>query len=74
MLRIFVIGLLAPVLLMSCADMRVAGSATSNARCAELGGVLPTRSRADTQETVDEITQLYATFAAVCPDHAHLIP
>lgn len=42
--------------------------------CWQIGENLPTRSRKDTQQTRDEITETYAAFAIVCPSHTHLIP
>lgn len=53
---------------------RTVASATEAEVCRQMGGALPTRSRQDTAQTVQEITTLYATFAAVCPDWAHLVP
>lgn len=50
------------------------GSATEEAICDSIGYALPTRSRSDTAQTTDEITRLYATFAAACPNAANLIP
>ncbi|WP_372605465.1 hypothetical protein [Actibacterium sp.] len=50
------------------------GSATAAKICDEIGQSLPTRSRSDTQQTRDEITEAYAVFVAVCPNHEHLIP
>ena len=50
------------------------GSETEREACIAWGESLPTRSRADTQATIDQITSLYATFAAACPDHTALIP
>ena len=49
-------------------------SETEVAICETLGYALPTRSRNDTQTTIDQITSLYATFAAVCPAQEVLIP
>lgn len=60
--------------LTGCATTQIAGGATSAAICDSIGAALPTRSRSDTPQTSDEITVLYATFAAACPQHARLIP
>ena len=38
------------------------------------GGVLPTHSVKDTQQTIDEHIEEYATFALTCPNHKHLLP
>lgn len=42
--------------------------------CRQLGAHLPTRSRSDTEQTRAEIQALYAAFALICPNWAHLIP
>jgi hypothetical protein len=60
-------------LVSGCAGV-VATSETEAAICESLGDTLPTRSRADTQATIDQITRLYARFAAVCPEYEGLIP
>lgn len=54
--------------------MRGEATATQNEICIQLGNALPTRSISDTQETKDEITTLYASFALSCPDHLYLLP
>ena len=72
MLMIFAVAL---VTLTGCmTTMQTEASATEAAICDAWGGALPTRSRSDTQTTIDQITGLYATFAAVCPDHEGLMP
>ena len=55
-------------------SMRTGGIETERAICEGIGFALPTRSRADTPQTRDEITSLYAAFAAACPEHEGLIP
>jgi hypothetical protein len=57
-----------------CATMTTQGSETEIAICEGIGGALPTRSRDDTQTTINEITMLYATFAAVCEAQQEMIP
>ena len=68
----FVIGLVG--CLSGCATMTTQVSETEIAICEGIGGALPTRSRHDTQTTIDEITNLYATFAAVCEAQQEMIP
>lgn len=66
--------LVATFFLMSgCAGV-VAISETEAAICEGIGAALPTRSRADTQTTIDDITRLYATFSAVCQAQEGMIP
>ena len=60
--------------LTSCTTIPTVGSATEEAICDAIGHALPTRSRSDTTQTSDEITRLYATYAAACPQHQRLIP
>jgi hypothetical protein len=62
------------IFLTGCDSMRVMGSETSREVCRQMGAALPTRSHRDTQVTIDEITELYATFSLVCPIWEHLIP
>jgi len=69
---IFAIG--CAMLVTGCGTTLIEGSETEAAICDAWGGALPTRSRSDTQATIDQITGLYATFAAACPDHGGLIP
>lgn len=57
-----------------CVTLKVEGSATSDEICRQVGAGLPTRSVQDTQQTIDEITELYARYSIVCPDWEHLIP
>lgn len=68
----FVIGLVG--LMTACTNIGTVGSETEGAICDSIGNALPTRSRSDTAQTSDEITRLYATFAAACPRSASLIP
>ena len=68
----FVIGFAG--LMTACTNLPSVGSATEEAICDSIGYALPTRSRSDTAQTSDEITRLYATFAAACPAQAGLIP
>ncbi|MGA1207897.1 MAG: hypothetical protein ACO31Z_09065, partial [Litorivicinaceae bacterium] len=58
----------------ACTNTTTVGSATEGAICDSIGNALPTRSRADTAQTSDEITRLYANFAAACSAQAGLIP
>jgi hypothetical protein len=60
--------------LSACQTTQIVATETEVAICESLGETLPTRSRQDTAQTRDEITYLYATFAAVCPAQAYLIP
>jgi hypothetical protein len=76
-LMLSVIGLM--MLMTGCADLTTPDTGlgqteTERAICEGIGGALPTRSRSDTPQTRDEITRLYATFAATCPDQEGLIP
>lgn len=50
------------------------GSATRDEVCRQTGAALPTRSRADTDQTKAEIQKAYATFGLTCPEFAYLIP
>ena len=68
----FVIGFV--MFLTSCTTIPTVGSATEEAICDAIGHALPTRSRSDTAQTSDEITRLYATYAAACPRQVTLIP
>jgi starvation-inducible outer membrane lipoprotein len=68
----FVIGFV--MFLTACTTIPSAVSETEVAICDSIGAALPTRSRSDTAQTSDEITRLYATFAAACPRHQALIP
>tara|TARA_R110002073_G_scaffold18564_16_gene68641 strand:+ start:894 stop:1067 length:174 start_codon:yes stop_codon:yes gene_type:complete len=52
----------------------VPAGATDAALCRAWGESLPSRSRADTEQTAQEIGAAYADFAAACPDATHLIP
>lgn len=62
-------------MLTGCGLTPTGGGAMSEAAlCREWGAGLPTRSRADTAQTADEIEGQYAVFARVCPAHIHLIP
>jgi PBP1b-binding outer membrane lipoprotein LpoB len=42
--------------------------------CRQIGARLPTRSRSDTEQTIEEIGVLYASFALACPEFEHLVP
>ncbi|GAB5434804.1 MAG: hypothetical protein EpisKO_41740 [Epibacterium sp.] len=42
--------------------------------CRQWGQSLATRSRLDTQQTIDEIQSGYAAFSLSCPGWEHLIP
>jgi hypothetical protein len=61
-------------LMTACTNTVSVGSETERAICDSIGHALPTRSRSDTAQTTDEITRLYAHFAAACPRQANLIP
>jgi len=50
------------------------GGATENTLCRIWGESLPSRSRADTEQTKREIAESYADFAAACPEWQDLIP
>lgn len=58
--------LLASVMLTACSGP-IAGSETEGAVCSAWKDALPTRSRSDTQQTVDEIEVGYDAFLAACP-------
>jgi hypothetical protein len=58
----------------ACASTMTRGSETETAICEAWGDALPTRSRNDTQTTINEITLLYARFAAACPQFEGMIP
>lgn len=60
--------------LTSCTTIQSVGSETEEAICNAIGHAMPTRSRSDTTQTSDEITRLYATYAAACPQQVTLIP
>ena len=62
------------MILTACESTRTQATATEQELCIAWGESLPTRSRADTQQTRDEITAGYAAFGAACPDYEHLIP
>ena len=49
-------------------------TATEEALCVSWGQGLPTRSRADTQQTQDEIQNAYAEFVSACPAYSHHVP
>lgn len=55
-------------------DVVRSSSETNREVCRQIGGALPTRSHQDTDQTIDEITVLYATFSLTCPEWQHLIP
>jgi hypothetical protein len=61
-------------MLTGCGNSETAGTAMVDEICRQLGADLPTRSVDDTQQTRDEITDQYATFALVCPGWEELIP
>ena len=58
----------------SITERAVIATDTEKALCIAWGRSLPTRSRADTDQTRDEITLGYGQFAAACPDHLNLLP
>lgn len=60
--------------LTSCTTIPIVASETEEVICGSIGAALPTRSRSDTAQTSDEITRLYATYAAACPRQTNLIP
>lgn len=64
--------------LSACAPLMTPGGATETATegaiCRAWGEGLPTRSRADTAQTQDEIAATYADFAQACPSFTYLIP
>ena len=55
-------------------SLRGGGSETEREICYAWGSSLPTRSRSDTQATIDAITGNYAAFAAACPEFVEMIP
>lgn len=73
MLTLFVIASMGG-LMTQCGNTMGPATATIDEICRQNGEALPTRSVEDTQQTRDEITEAYATFALTCPDWAHLIP
>lgn len=64
----------AALTLAACETTRIAGSETEAEICRQWGNALPTRSRADTEQTKAEITALYGRFELTCPEFANLIP
>jgi hypothetical protein len=64
---------LSATFLSNCVSTRVPAGATSDELCRQWGDALPTRSRADTTQTANEIQVAYATFALACPDRAWMI-
>ena len=58
----------------ACAPLTMPAGATEGALCRTWGEGLPTRSRADTVQTQDEIAALYADFTTACPAWAELVP
>lgn len=65
--------MIALTLLGACKTTVTPVTATEDALCRAWGESLPTRSRNDTVQTQDEITDAIADFAAACPTHKHLI-
>lgn len=61
------------IALLGCAPMTTPGSATEAAICRAWGNSLPTRSRADTEQTQAEIQLGYADFQNACPAFAKLV-
>jgi hypothetical protein len=68
------VSVIAALILTACAPLTVPGGATETALCRAWGESLPTRSRADTNQTALEIGAAYADFAAACPGFNNLIP
>jgi len=64
----------AMIALSGCMTSTVPGGATERELCLSWGESLPTRSRQDTAQTVEEIQIAYADFANACPAFKHLIP
>lgn len=64
----------AGILMSACVGTTIPGGATERELCRQWGGSLPTRSRADTEQTAREIQSAYATFELACPDFAQLVP
>ena len=64
MLKIYAIGLI--LLTSACANTMTQGGATEVAICDEWRKSLPTRSRADTVQTQNEIQVAIAKHAVVC--------
>ena len=62
------------IALLGCAPTTMPGSATESAICRAWGQSLPTRSRADTEQTKAEIQLGYADFQNACPALARLVP
>lgn len=54
--------------------MMTLGSATEATLCRIWGESLPTRSRADTQQTQNEIQAGYVDFELACPEFSKLVP
>jgi hypothetical protein len=64
--KAFAVALMMPLLTSGCVNTMTQAGATEVALCDEWGDSLPTRSRADTTQTQDEIQVAIATHAAVC--------
>jgi hypothetical protein len=73
MRNLFAILLLATGLT-ACVNMTTQATETEKELCRVWGESLPTRSRADTEQTRAEITQAYADFASACPAFKGMIP
>jgi len=62
------------IVLTGCGNTPTEVSATENELCLAWGDSLPTKSRSDTGQTVDEINIAYGVFADACPAYDYLIP
>ena len=62
------------IVLTACGNTPTEVSATENELCLSWGNSLPTKSRSDTVQTIDEINIAYGTFADACPGYEYLIP
>jgi hypothetical protein len=66
--RTLMISAAALAMLMACTPMKIneAGGATEQALCDVWQDSLPSRSRSDTQQTIEEIGRAYDQFQAAC--------
>ena len=64
MLKTFAAGLL--MLTSGCVTTMTQASETEQAICEAWGGSLPSRSRSDTPQTIDEVGRAIAIYESVC--------
>jgi len=64
MLKTFAAGLM--MLTSGCVTTMTQASETEQAICEAWGGSLPSRSRSDTAQTIDEVGRAIAIYEAVC--------